>query len=86
MIVKDLISKKDYDYIEWYITLPEYLGKSEMFFGISKSINGELIALDGDTYSESETVLRYNEWSDDKSGVKNGLVIVVQGEAYEGDL
>ena len=81
MIVKDLINKKDYDYIEWYITLPEDLGKSEIFFGVSKSINSELISLDGDSYSENETVLNYTEWSDDELGIKNGLTVVIQGVA-----
>lgn len=81
MIITDLIDNKDYDYIEWYVTLPEYLGKSDIFFGISKSINGELISLDGDSYSENETVLSYTEWSDDESGIKNGLTVVIQGVA-----
>lgn len=85
MIVKDLIYNKDYDYIEWYITLPEDFGKSDIFFGISKSINGELISLDGDSYSEYETVASYNEWSDDELGIKNGLTIIVETEWVGGD-
>lgn len=85
MIVRDLINKKDYDYIEWYMTLPEDFGKSNIFFGISKSINGELISLDGDSYSEDETVVSYNEWSDDELGIKNGLAIIVETEWIGGE-
>lgn len=84
MKVKDLIKNKDYDYISWRVTLPEYLGGGDTFFGAAESINGELIALDGDIYSENDEVLRYEEWSQPKDGVINGLTVVVEGEWISG--
>lgn len=49
-----------------------------MFFGCCKSKNGKLIPLDGDSYSDNEIVIRYEEWS--KDFVKNGLTVVVETE------
>ena len=77
MIVKDLIDKKDYDYIEWRVTSPKGWHEPDMFFGICESINGELISLDDDSYSENEVVLSYDEWSDEELDIKNGLTVVV---------
>lgn len=54
MTIKDLISSKDYDYIEWRVTLPEKHGGEDTFFGSCKSQNGALYPLDGDIYSEVE--------------------------------
>jgi hypothetical protein len=78
MIVKDLIQNKDYDYISWRVTSPPNWSKPDMFFGVCKSVNGELIPLDGDNYYEDEVIVRYKEWSDDE--VKNGLTVVVESE------
>ena len=78
MIVKDLIKNKDYDYISWRTTTPDWWGKPDMLFGACKSINGELIPFDNDTYSENEIVVHYEEWSNDL--FKNGLTIVVEAE------
>ena len=80
MKVKDLIKNKDYDYISWRVTLPDDFDEEDTFFGAAKSIDGELIALDGDIYSEDEEVLRYEEWSQLEDGISNGLTIVVEGE------
>ena len=49
-----------------------------MFFGACKSKNGELIPFDGDSYSEDEVVIKYEEWSNDT--FENGLTIVVETE------
>lgn len=78
MIVKDLIENKDYDYISWRVTLPEECGGGDTFFGQCKSLNGELISLDGDIYDEEDEVVSYKEWSNDE--IKNGLTIVCKTE------
>lgn len=78
MTVKDLIKDKDYDYISWRVTAPPQWGEPDMFFGCCKSVNGELIPLDGDSYYEDEVVIRYEEWSDDE--IKNGMTVVVETE------
>lgn len=78
MIVKDLIQNKDYDYISWRVTAPPKYGEPDMFFGACKSVNGKLIPLDGDTYSEDEVVISYREWS--KDDIENGLTVVVEAE------
>lgn len=77
MTVFDLIKNKDYDYIEWRITLPENMGRGNTFFGSCESKNGKLISHDQDYYSEEE-VIRHEEWSNEK--VKNGLTVVVKGD------
>lgn len=77
MIVKDLIKNKDYDYISWRVTLPEKYGGGDIFFGQCRSQNGELISLDGDIYSEEDSVISYEEWSDDE--IKNGLTVICKG-------
>ena len=78
MIVKDLIEKKDYDYISWRVTLPEKSGGGDTFFGCAKSENGKLIPLDHDIYYGDEVVLRYEVWPKLEYGVKNGLTVVVE--------
>lgn len=80
MTVGDLIKNKDYDYISWRITLPEKLGGGDTLFGITSSKNGELISLDGDTYSKEIEVLSYEEWDNPEEGIENGLTIVYEGE------
>ena len=76
--VGDLIARKDYDYISWRVTAPKNLDEKDMFFGICQSKDGKLISIDGDSYSESEIVLRYEEWSDNE--IENGLTVVVEAE------
>lgn len=85
MKVKDLIEKKDYDYIEWYVTPPNGLWQENIFFGISKSENGKLISLDGDTYSENTEVISYEEWNNPEKNILNGLTIVYKGELLQGE-
>ena len=81
MTVKDLIKNKDYDYISWRVTLPEKAGEGDTFFGATRSENGKLISLDGDSYDEDTDVLSYEEWS--SVSVNNGLTIVYEGEWIE---
>lgn len=78
MTVRDLIKGKDYDYIEWRVTLSEKMGGGDTFFGSCESKNGELIPHDQDYYSKDEEVIYYEEWSNEE--IKDGLTIVVKGE------
>ena len=80
MTVKDLISKKDYDYINWRVTLPEKAGGGDTFFGVCYSKDGMLISLDGDSYSENDEIIRYEEWSAPEKGIINGLTVVQEME------
>lgn len=79
MVVGDLIKNKDYDYIECRITLPESLGGGDTFFGVAKSENGKLISLDGDSYSENTEIIKYEEWTNEEKGIKNGLTVTYEG-------
>ena len=88
MTVKELISKKDYDYISFRVTAPPDFIYAEdedpsEFYGSCHSINGELIPDDpddSDAYSMDEELVRWEEWSDEELGIKNGLTVVEQGE------
>ena len=80
MTVGDLIKKKDYDYISWRAVVsisPDE--EDDIFAGCSKSENGELISLDGDTYSKNTEVLKYEEWEDSEEGIINGLTVFYRG-------
>ena len=76
--VRDIVQDDDYDGIEWRITTPEGWDEPDMLFGACKFINGELITLDGDTYSLDETVVRYQKWSG--GDIQNGLIVVTEAE------
>lgn len=78
MTVKDLIKNKDYDYISWRVVAPDWFDESDVFIGACKSINGELIPLDGDSYSEHEEVIQFEEWSNER--IENGLTVIVLEE------
>ena len=78
MTVKDLISKKDYDYIVWRITTPDDVKEEDILFGVCKSVDGKLIPLDWDTYDETAIIVHYEEWSSEEH--KSGLTVVVKGE------
>ena len=76
MHIEDLIKEKDYDYIEYRMTIPS---GSNIFAGHFSSKDGEIISLDGDSYSASEEVFSYKEWSKPQNNIKNGLTVVVKG-------
>ena len=76
MTVRDLISKNDYDYIEWRVCLPKRFGDTDIFCGICRSVDGVLISEDGDTYDEDTEILRYEEFVDLENNINNGLIIV----------
>lgn len=79
MTIGDLIKNKDYDYVE-YRVIPPLDTAETMFFGAFKSVSGEIISLDGNTYHKSEEVLSYEEWSNPEKGIENGLTIIVDVE------
>ena len=87
MTVKDLITNKDYDYISWRLAIPEHLQETfndtTLFFGVAASKDGELMSLDGDSYSEDEVVLSYEEWSEPENKVVNGLTVVLEWDYWE---
>lgn len=78
LTIKDLISKKDYDYISLRLTAPENAKDNDIFLGVAKSENGNLIPLDGDSYEEDSEVVSYEEWTNEKEGINNGITIVVK--------
>lgn len=81
MKIGDLIENKDYDYVEYRLICPD--GKNDIFAGCFKSENGEIISLDGDNYSKNEEVLNYEEWSNPKENIKNGLTVVIKTTWYK---
>lgn len=74
MTIGELIQNKDYDRIEYRIINQKFA--DGIFAGIFASKNGEIISLDGDSYSKDEEVKKYEEWTNEK--VKNGLTIWVK--------
>ena len=83
MTVQDLIDKKDYDYISYRVTHPEF--PEGVFVGSCHSINGKLIPDDQDYYSPNEEVLSYEEWIYEENGIYNGLTVVVEGQWIGGE-
>ena len=79
MTIGDLIKNKDYDYINYRIALQDPRFTEPIFAGVCKSENGKLISLDGDTYSEGEEVISWEEWS--SPVIRNGLTVVVDEES-----
>lgn len=76
MTIGDLIQNKDYDYISWRIALPKEFGNESVFCGVSCSINGELISLDGDSYSIDTEIIEYEEWDNPDKGIHHGLTVI----------
>lgn len=77
MTNKDLILKKDYDYVSYRLTHPNF--SKGIFAGAFKSENGKIISLDGDVYNENEEVLYYKEFSNKDADVVKGLEILCKG-------
>ena len=63
MTVRELLDKKDYQYVEWRVSTPDCIEDEEdLFFGYCEVVNGKLVSGDGDSYDEDTEVLRYEEW------------------------
>ena len=78
MKLAELIKDKDYDNISFYARVPQLPPDDPLFIGVCKSINGELISLDGDSYSDQVEVLDYEEWNNPERNVRHGLSVVVR--------
>lgn len=78
MTIKELIKKRDYDYISLRALLPIKLGGGEIFYGVCKSENGKLIPLDDDTYDENTEVIDWEEWVGDEK--EHSLTILFKME------
>lgn len=79
MTLKELINKKDYDYISFRVTLPPKYNEPDIWYGACRSKNGKLIPLDGDTYSINEELVSWEEWSMPENNIINGLTVVEKG-------
>lgn len=77
LTIGDLIKNKDYDYVEYRITIPPIYETDSIFAGAFKTEAGKIISLDGDNYSPSQEIASYEEWDDPKEGIKNGLTVIV---------
>ena len=75
MTIGDLIKNKDYDSIEYRILYNDDL---DIFAGVFASKNGEIISLDGDTYSKGKEVYKYEEWSNPEENIQNGLTVIIK--------
>lgn len=82
MTIGDLIKNKDYDYINYYLIIPDVNDGEPVFAGIFKSEGGKIISLDGDSYSEDEEVVEYEEWSNPSKGLEKCLTVVVEAEVW----
>lgn len=94
MTIKNLIQKKDYDYIsirytppkKWYPDKdfaklsPKELMEISEFMGCAESRNGKLHALDGDLYDEDEEVLAFEEFVNKEKEINAGLCVVLHGD------
>lgn len=75
MTIGDLIKNKDYDYVEYRISLPEVMAKEDSIFAGAFSVKaGKIISKDGDSYTPDEEVLNYEEWSEED--IPKGLTVV----------
>ena len=77
MTIGDLIKNKNYDYVSYRLMLPS---GEDIFAGCFASKDGKIVPLDGDTYDDDEEVLSYEEWSQQKDNITNGLTVVVKAE------
>ena len=94
MKIKDFLGK-DYDYVSYRITEPNFSWKDvktfddavecSIFAGTFAIRDGKIRSLDGDIYSEEEDVLFYREWSKPEEKIKNGLTIVVDMDYYSAE-
>lgn len=78
--IGDLIKNKDYDYVEYRVTIPSADGQNDIFAGAFRTESGKIIPLDGDIYDQNKEVIKSEEWSDLEKGIKNGLTITVNGD------
>ena len=78
--IGDLIKNKDYDYVEYRVTISSADEQKDVFAGAFRTESGKIIPLDGDIYDQNKEVIKSEEWSDLEKGIKNGLTITVNGD------
>lgn len=78
--IGDLIKNKDYDYVEYRVTIPSADEQKDVFAGAFRTESGKIIPLDGDIYDQNKEVIKSEEWSNPEKGIKNGLTITVNGD------
>lgn len=78
--IGDLIKNKDYDYVEYRVTIPSADEQKDVFAGAFRTESGKIIALDGGIYDQNKEVIKSEEWSNPEKGIKNGLTITVNGD------
>ena len=83
LTIGDLIKNKDYDYVEYRVTIPSADEQKDIFAGAFRTKSEKIIPLDGDIYDSDKEVIKSEEWSDLENGIKNGLTIIVSGVEYD---
>lgn len=78
--IGDLIKDKDYDYVEYRVTIPSADEQKDVFAGAFRTESGKIITLDGGIYDSDKEIIKSEEWSDLEKGIKNGLTITVNGD------
>ena len=79
LTIGDLIKNKDYDYVEYRVTIPSADEQKDIFAGAFRTESEKIIPLDGDIYDSDKEVIKSEEWSDLENGIKNGLTVIVSG-------
>lgn len=78
--IGDLIKNKDYDYVEYRVTIPSADEQKDIFAGAFRTESGKIITLDGSIYDSDKEIIKSEEWSNPEKGIKNGLTITVNGD------
>lgn len=79
LTIGDLIKNKDYDYVEYRVTIPSADEQKDIFAGAFRTESGKIIPFDGDIYDSDKEVIKLEEWSNPEKGIKNGLTVIVSG-------
>lgn len=80
LTIGDLIKNKDYDYVEYRVTIPSADEQKDVFAGAFRTESGKIITLDGGIYDSDKEIIKSEEWSNPENGIKNGLTITVNGD------
>ena len=85
--IGDIIAGKNFDYVSYRgydekRNFPPATGNNTdgEFCGCFKVANGKIIPLDGDFYSDDETVIASEEWTMPDEGIEKGLTVICEME------
>lgn len=85
--IGDIIAGKNFDYVSYRgydekRDSPPATGNNTdgEFCGCFKVANGKIIPLDGDFYSDDETVIASEEWTMPDEGIEKGLTVICEME------